>query len=229
MESLISCRKDYHVKFSKLVMNFCKRQHSVRVQLGQIAINAPIIDYYCQLISSSLKKDNQGKEQELKETQAEIDKLYIRIQNARSLRLDDEFTAEEFKEIKADLTKKIENLEKKKTKLLSTNDNYQEYLSQGGEIMKNIATRYISASPIGKKQIIGSIFAEKLIFSDNKFRTTEPNIILELISRPIAGSDDYKKAKGRRYLRPFALVPGSGMFSNQVVFIISKLMDHVAD
>ncbi|MCF6407301.1 hypothetical protein L3C95_30685 [Chitinophaga filiformis] len=53
----------------------------------------------------------------LKETQAEIDKLYIRIQNARSLSLDDEFTAEDFKEIKADLTRKIEDLEKKKMKL----------------------------------------------------------------------------------------------------------------
>jgi hypothetical protein len=96
------------------------------------------------------------------------------------LRLDDEFTAEEFKEIKSDVTKKIEDIEKKKTKLLSTSDNYQEYLSQGGEIMKKIVTRYVSASPMGKKQIIGSIFAEKLIFSD-KFRTTEPNVILELI------------------------------------------------
>lgn len=72
-------------------------------------------------------------------------------------------------------------MEKKKTKLFSTNDNYQEYLSQGGEIMKKIATRYVSASPIGKKKIIGSIFAGKLIFSENKYRTTEPNVILELI------------------------------------------------
>jgi hypothetical protein len=68
-------------------------------------------------------------------------------------------------------------------KLLSTKDEYLEYLSQGGEIMKNIATRYIAAFPIGKKQIIGSIFPEKLIFSENKLRTTEPNVILELISR----------------------------------------------
>lgn len=71
--------------------------------------------------------------------------------------------------IKSDLTNKVEELEKKKTKLLSTNDNYQEYLSQGGEIMRNIANRYIIASPIGKKQIIGPIFAEKLIFSENNF------------------------------------------------------------
>ena len=61
--------------------------------------------------------------------------------------------------------------------------------------MKNIATCYIAASPIGKKQIIGSIFPEKLIFSENKLRTTEPNVILELISRPEAGSEEEKKRK----------------------------------
>ncbi|WP_148230797.1 recombinase family protein [Chitinophaga pinensis] len=204
----------YHcqsVKFCKERFRADTANEAFVRQLCQIAVNAPIIDYYCQLISNSLKKDNQGKEQELKETQAEIDKLYTRIQNARSLRLDDEFTAEEFKEIKTDLTKKIEDLEKKKTKLISTNDNYQEYLSQGGEIIKNIANRYITASPIGKKQIIGSIFAEKLIFSENKFRTTEPNVILELISRPRAGSDDYKKQKVGDFSDLSAFVPRTGI------------------
>ena|GEM_PF-4630717 len=53
--------------------------------------------------------------------------------------------------IKSDLTNKIEELEKKKTKLLSTNDNYQEYLSQGGEIMSDIANRYIIATPNWQK------------------------------------------------------------------------------
>ena len=129
----------------------------------------------------------------------------------------------EFSEIKADLTKKIEELEKKKTKLLSTNDNYQEYLSQGGEIMKNIATRYISASPIGKKQIIGSIFAEKLIFSENKFRTTEPNVILELISRPRAGSDDYKKQKVGEFSDLSTSVPRTGTSSVLQINVLWRL------
>lgn len=147
-------------------------------QLSEIAINAPIIDYYCQLISNSLKNDKQGEEKELKEIQSEIDKLYIRIQNARSMRLDEEFTAEEFKEMKIGLLKKIEELEKRKTKLLSTTDEHQEYLSHGGEIIRNIANRYIAASPIGKKQIIGSIFAAKLIFSIN----IEPQNLMSSLS-----------------------------------------------
>jgi hypothetical protein len=52
-----------------------------------------------------------------------------------------------------------------------------------------------AASPIGKKQIIGSIFPEKLIFSENKLPTVKPNVILELISRPVAGSEEDKKRK----------------------------------
>jgi hypothetical protein len=47
------------------------------------------------------------------------------------MRLDDEFTAEEFKEIKTDLLKKMEELESRKRKLLSTKDDYLEYLSHG--------------------------------------------------------------------------------------------------
>lgn len=78
--------------------------------------------------------------------------FYQRIQNARSMILEDEFTADEFKEIKNDLLNKIEELERKKTKSLPAKDNYLEYLSHGEEIMKNIATRYITASPIGKSK-----------------------------------------------------------------------------
>jgi site-specific DNA recombinase len=107
---------------------------------------------------------------------------------------------------------------------LPTNDNYQEYFSQGGEIIKNIANRYATASPIGRKQIIDSIFAEKLIFSENKFRTTEPNIILELISRPRAGSDNHKKQKVGDISDLSALVPSSGNFTNQLLSIISNLV-----
>lgn len=35
----------------------------------------------------------------------------------------------------------------------------------------------------------------KLIFSENKLRTTEPNVILELISKPVAGSEEDKKER----------------------------------
>jgi len=43
--------------------------------MKRIITNAPIIDYYCQLIRTSLQKDNKGREQELKEVQTEIDKF----------------------------------------------------------------------------------------------------------------------------------------------------------
>jgi DNA invertase Pin-like site-specific DNA recombinase len=179
-------------------------------QLSQIATNAPIIDYYCQLISKALKGTEQGKEKEQKEVQAVIDKLYLRVQNARTLLLDGDFTADEFKEIKKDLLQQIEELEKQKIRLLSTKDDYQEYLSKAGEIMKNIATRYIAASPIGKKQIVGSIFPEKLIFSENKLRTVEPNVILELISRAVAGSEEDEKRKVGEFSDLSTSVPRTG-------------------
>src|SRR3954468_3205781 len=38
---------------------------------------------------------------------------------------------------------------------------FDEYLSHGGEIMKRIATRYIAAPLIGKKQFTGFICPEK--------------------------------------------------------------------
>lgn len=189
-QSVILCQERFQAETSNEI--FVK-------QLSKIAINAPIIDYYCQIIRTTLQTDNKRQEQEFKGIQTDIDKYYQRIRNAWSMRLDDGFTAEEFKDIKTDLLKKIEELERRKTKLLSTKDNYLEYLSYGEEIIKNIATRYITASPVGKKRIIGSIFPEKLIFSENQLRTAEPDNTVQ------SGPSPPKTRKGRKYLRPFRL------------------------
>ena len=215
----------YHCQSVKLCKERFRAETANEIfvkQLSKIAVNAPIIDYYCQIIRTTLQTDNKSQEQELKEIQTDIDKFYQRIQNARSMRLDDEFTAEEFKDIKNDLLKKIEELERRKTKLLSAKDNYSEYLSHGEEIMKNLATRYITASPIGKKQIIGSIFPEKLIFSENQLRTAEPHVLLELITRPRADLDALKQEKVGDISDLSAFVPRTGIepalpFENKIL------------
>ena len=76
-------------------VKFCKERFRAETanevfvkQLSKIAVNAPIIDYYCQIIRTILQTDNKSQDQELKGIQSDIDKFYQRNQIARSMRLD---------------------------------------------------------------------------------------------------------------------------------------------
>ncbi|OMP77064.1 hypothetical protein BW716_21725 [[Flexibacter] sp. ATCC 35208] len=62
-----------------------------------------------------------------------------------------------------------------------------------------------------------------VIFLKEKLRTTEPNVILELISRPSEGSEEEKKRKVGEFSDLSISVPSSGKFFNQVWLIINKL------
>lgn len=108
--------------------------------------------------------------------------LKLRINNARTLMLDGEITAKDYQDIRSELSKSMADLDRQKLGLLQAGGDYQQYLDRGGEILKSIWKRYLAASPVGKKQIIGSIIEEKLIFSKNSYRTNKPNEIIELIT-----------------------------------------------
>lgn len=119
-------------------------------QLAKLSINADIIDVYCNTIAGMMKNKSRHVAQQQKELQAQIDKLGQRLINARTMALDGEFSADEYRDIKAELQPQIENLERKKLVLLDNNDH--QYLDRGGEILRNLRQRYITATPAGKKK-----------------------------------------------------------------------------
>jgi hypothetical protein len=77
--------------------------------------------------------------------------------------------------------------------------------------LAKLSVYYDTADLIGKQQIIGSIFLEKMVFENNSFRTTKVNEVVELICRTS------KHFKGNTTKESFEnpklsnVVPGTGI------------------
>ena len=88
---------------------------------------------------------------------------------------------DDFQRFKLSLTKETADLRTKIAELKDTESGFMEYLRYGTTILGNLKFYYSTATLEGKQQIFGSIFPEKLIFSENTYRTAEPNEVLTFL------------------------------------------------
>ena len=79
----------------------------------------------------------------------------------------------EYREVKARYKKKYEDLQRKKSELNSFDKNLEDYLQFGVSFFEQLDKFYKSASVEIKQKMISSIFSEKLIFNDGKYRTPQ--------------------------------------------------------
>ena len=180
-------------------------------QLNEISAKSHVFDLYDSLLSDRFKQGKTDKATLLKGFQSEIDKLNLRIKNAQILMLDGALDSNEYREIKTSLLPEIERLERKKFTTANETEDYSDYVSKGLPILRNIGKYYENADLEGRQALIGSIFPEKLIFDENKYRTIEPNPILELISATDTDFNENKKGKSGDFSNPSLSVPQAGI------------------
>jgi DNA invertase Pin-like site-specific DNA recombinase len=150
--------------------------------LKTIVAKKEVLELYGAIMRESYKKNGIDKSRQIKELQAQIDKLKQRVQNAQTLMLDAELSAAEYREMRSSLCTEIDVLERRKVALLTSEDDYEHYLDKGMPILQNIYKHWLAADLAGKQRIVGSIFPEKLIYEKKSYRTTEEHPVLALIA-----------------------------------------------
>jgi site-specific DNA recombinase len=180
-------------------------------QLDEIEVKNYVFDLYEVLLLDKFKQGKTDKAKLLTEIQSEIDKVNLRIKNAQTLMLDGAIDSSEYREIKSSLVPEIERLERKKVSIADEAEDYSGYISKGMPILRNISKYYKDADLEGRQGLIGSIFPEKVIFDENKYRTIEPNPILTLITFTGAGSGGNKKGKSGNNSNSSLSVPRTGI------------------
>src|SRR5690606_30186064 len=125
-----------------------------------------------------------GKQGQKKELVQQINEQNSRLAKARELLLVDALDATEYKAIKVECERKINLLEAKlaATTPQQQEDDIEKYLDRALYNLACIDTRYQEADIKGKRQIIGSIFMEKLQFSENGYRTAKVNEVVTMIT-----------------------------------------------
>ncbi len=109
--------------------------------------------------------------------------------------LDGELTALEYKEMKVDIEENIKALERQQNQLRLTDENLNEHIDFCVALLSNIDKIYDVADISTKQHIIGSVFPEKLIFENNKCRTTKIEDAVALLCLNSEGLSENQKKK----------------------------------
>jgi site-specific DNA recombinase len=111
----------------------------------------------------------------------QIGELHTRVNKGRELLLANDIDAVDFKTIKMECEKQITVLEARLTAATEEREDIAPTLNKAVDNLAHLDEIYETASTVKKRQIVGSIFPEKLIFEGENFRTTRLNEAVRLI------------------------------------------------
>ena len=203
--------------------NGCKERFSAKIAhtefnsfLQNITIPEEVAILYKEIVKDVFKEKEGDRDVEINKLKKDIDEV-----NANILKLDEKFHIQEkieintYERLSSHYTKQLLDLKNRINILQDTDSNITKYFDFGISLFTNPSIAY-EASPIEIKQkFIGSIFPNKLTFSENKYRTNvDDNSILDLIFKikELESIDNKKAAKnsGLYYKAPLpGLEPGT--------------------
>jgi site-specific DNA recombinase len=162
-------------------------------ELQSISANEQSINLFATVMKDYCKQMGKYKNTDDKQITDAIDKNKLRISNAQQLMVDGELSPTDYKEIKNRYEPEIDILANKQLQLKQQDSNLPNHVTNAVALLQNLPKYYTSASLPIKQKIIGSIYAEKLVFENNAYRTTNINEVVTLICLPTEGSKDSKK------------------------------------
>jgi len=145
----------------------------------------PAIKELYKIIVSKLFADyNKPENDEKKKISDEIDRLNSKISKARNLLLTDIIDANDYKALKEEAENSIKMAESKLntmgTKKLSQG-NIERLMDKAISTLSRLDTHYGNMSVSKKRELIGSIFPEKIVFDGKEYRTPRLNEAARLI------------------------------------------------
>ncbi len=152
-------------------------------------------ELYTEYINQLYKQKTQGQREDLKLLKDQLETENRRLVKARDLLLNSEIEAAEYRDIKAECEKKITILEAKLFEAGKTIENISELLDKAIKTIQRIDCLYMDGDMKKKRQIIGSIYPEKIVFDGINYRTARLNEAVKLIYSLGAGFSENKKGQ----------------------------------
>jgi site-specific DNA recombinase len=151
--------------------------------LRDFEISDAVQAIYLEVLSDVFKANDADRNRERLTIEEQIKKLENRLDALNDRFIDGDFDAATYKQTK-------DRYENARNELLGKLNNIQpegavfrKYLAGTLTISKNLSRYYSGADLAGKQQLVGSIFPDKIIFDQNKYRTTQLNDGMQLICR----------------------------------------------
>lgn len=171
-------------------------------------------EIFRQLVTDEFSDQAKTSQNEKRQLLDKIDELNNRLAKARELLLSSDIDPKDYKTIKTEIEDKLLRLEARLTELTNNSAGVQgleKMIEKVLAVLFRLDKTYTGADIKLKREIIGSIFPEKLIFSENGYRTGKINEVASFIYQI---NNDLAKTKNGTlddFSSKFRLVPGTGI------------------
>jgi site-specific DNA recombinase len=139
------------------------------------------VELYKKVIGEALQFQVKDQRAQKKNMIVQISELNGRITKGRELLLAGDIDGVDFKTIKTDCEKQISMLEAKLNAVSDEKEDLTPVVHKAVDTLARLDAIYQEAPAIRKRQIVGSIFPEKLTFDGENFRTARLNEAVQLI------------------------------------------------
>ncbi len=181
-------------------------------ELSKCKLHPGMKELYKIILHDTYSEQSKNRTQELTKIKDEIARLNDRQNKARNLLLSDSLDPEDYRSIKKECETSILGLERQLAEI-STIFDYQPVLDKALNILDQLDKIYKEADIILKREIIGSMFPEKLEFNGEHYRTARINEAARLICSIGKGFSEIKKGTNLKisalspYVIPLGLEP----------------------
>ena len=167
-------------------------------ELSQYVPKPGMSDLYVLSLKESYFEQTRSQQSNRKQILSQIDELNTRLKNAREMVADQKFDPEDYRELKLDCANKINILEAKLAGTSQAEKSIDGLLEKAVGNLGRLDTLYEEGTVAQKRQIIGSIYPEKLVFDGFQYRTSRLNEAVRLIYTLGAGLGGNENRKGGR-------------------------------
>ncbi|HEX7904872.1 MAG TPA: recombinase family protein [Chitinophagaceae bacterium] len=192
-------------------------------ELQKISAKNEALKLYRIILEKELKKTSKDISEENQKIISEIKKNRERIDNAETIMLDKQMDMTEYRSMKNKYEAVIKTLEEQLKEATPKTSGYKQYLDFGFNLLQNVDRVYVSGNTILKNQILCSIFAEKLVYEEEKYRTPVYHEDLSLILNDVRHLEGNKKGQSQRSLTLSSKVAPRVEDSNQFLQDLREL------
>jgi len=130
---------------------------------------------YATVVSRLYHAQTKGQREDIKEIREELEQINARMVKARNKLLNDELDADDYRAVKSECEKKSTQLESRLISTQRQDTNIEGLLKKAFETLAQLGQLWQEATAERKRQIVGALFPEKLVFDGNRFQTARLN------------------------------------------------------
>lgn len=139
--------------------------------LENISLKPEHVQSYLQIIGTLHKKEAGDRKSLEKANDTEIKKVEDCLLKADRMYLNDDLDSESYNRLKESYKQDLTSLKVRKAQINELNDDLVGQMEFAFQVMSNLGKLWKELDLHGKRVLVGSIFSEKLIFENGKYRT----------------------------------------------------------